>query len=115
MEKEMIYEITIRKANGNCNRYGVAGADADIYRHLQNVFAIGPDGKDHSTDWDKSKALHRVNAFLADALERMIEQPGLYDNAKGELQAIRDSLVEVSYETIESALDRLLEIYINAN
>ena len=77
----MNYEIIIRFANGDCGRYGTAGANADIYRHLSMSYAYYNEAKSAAeagkhnnlpnTTLQYGIALGEVSAFIADAAERI--------------------------------------------
>lgn len=110
MELAMYYELIVRKANNNCGRYGTAGADADIYRHLERVWAKGLDGKYMSTPQERYFALGEVSAYLRDALERIIKSEAYSEEKNKELQSIYDSLFQATIGDINEAVSEVIEI-----
>lgn len=101
----MIYEQIVRKAN-KCYRFGTAGANADIFRHLDSVWAKGPDGKYNSSKEERYIALGEVCAFLRDSFERMIKSDEFSKEKKDTFQEMYDSLLSPSLERIDAAIDR---------
>ncbi|MCH5242944.1 MAG: hypothetical protein J1F67_11115 [Muribaculaceae bacterium] len=59
------YENIIRFANNDCERYEVPGADADIYRDLQQEY-IEP-----SNDFEKGMITGKVIAYLKTAFDKL--------------------------------------------
>lgn len=110
MEMAMYYEIIVRKANNNCGRYGTAGADADIYRHLERVWAKGLDGKYMSTPKERYFALGEVSAYLRDSLERIIKSKAYSEEKNQEMQSIHDSLFQATISDIDNAVSEAIKI-----
>lgn len=106
----MYYELIVRKANNNCGRYGTAGADADIYRHLERVWAKGFDGRYMSTTKERYFALGEVSAYLRDSLERIIKSKTYSEEKNKELQSIYDSLIQATFRDIYKAVSEAIEI-----
>lgn len=110
MELAMFYEHIVRKANNNCGRYGTAGANADIYRRLERVWAKGLDGKYLSTPKERYFALGEVSAYLRDSLERIIRSKAYSKERNQKLQSIYDSLIQATITDIYNAVSEAIEI-----
>ena len=67
----MLYEAIVRRANGNCGRFGAAGADADIYRRLQSKYALDIQGNPQNNPFEKGESIGMVKAFLYDSIKRL--------------------------------------------
>ena len=106
----MAYEHIVRKANNDCGRYDTAGADADIFRHLNRVWAVGHDGKYMSSVEDRYFALGTVSAYLRDSLERIIKTTAYSEEDNQKLQSIYDSLSEASLKDVDKAVVDSIEI-----
>lgn len=70
-EKALEYEYLIR-AVFKCDRWGVAGADADIYRHLEREVASANSGK--GDRFELGLAMGRVVAYIKDALKTVLKE-----------------------------------------
>lgn len=88
----MLYEAIVRRAHGNCGRYGSAGADADIYRHLQEAYALDINGNPVHKPFEKGEAIGRVKAFLYDAIENL---QAIYPQHRDALQEKYNQLIHV--------------------
>lgn len=106
----MAYEHIVRKANNDCGRYGTAGADADIFRHLERAWTAGIDGKFMSTVEERYFALGTVSAYLRDSLERIIKSKAYSEEDNQKLQSIYDSLSQASLKDVDKAVVDSIEI-----
>lgn len=106
----MAYEHIVRKANNDCGRYGTAGADADIFRHLDRVWALGHDGKYMSSVEERYFALGIVSTYLRDSLERITKTKVYSEEDNQKLQSIYDSLSQASLEDVDKAVADSIEI-----
>ena len=116
----MNYEHFIRRAY-NCGRYGVEGANADIYRRLERKSAVykqalneiennkprswNQDIKDICFDY--GVAAGEVAAFISDAIHKVESDYDnqLTDEQKGILEDCKSSLVSPTIENIKETLE----------
>lgn len=109
-EKRMAYEMIIRQANGNCGRWGVAGADANIFDGFLSTWSTDRDGKNNHSDYERGFAIGEISAFLRDAIERLQKAEGCSKETKNQLQVIYDNLLAPSFDDVISAIDEVEKI-----
>lgn len=104
----MLYEAIVRRANRNCSRYGVAGADADIYRRMQSEFALDINGDQRNNPFERGESLGMVKAFLHDAIERL---QTLYPQHEDALRGVEGQLIFASScDEIDTILSNVQDI-----
>lgn len=107
MDKEMNYEYLIRRAF-NCDRYGVAGADADTYRALQRTETtyrteMAKIAKGERRMWNKSEQEMLADyMFMAGKVSAYLDNAITYVREKKE-----DSMTEQQSQDFEDALSLL--------
>lgn len=108
---EMNYEYLIRRAY-QCGRYGVPGADADVYRALERRYI---QNRDNTIPAQTSELLHKyafacgeVATYMKMAIENFSEgyQQRFTDEQKEEIEDIETLLYYGIMESIEEALER---------
>ena len=106
--KALHYEYLIR-AVFKCGRYGVAGADADIYRRLERVSWGEPsEGVDL---FELGVSVGEVAAHIENALERVKEK---YPHNEGFIKKIEECislLVNPTKEKIDECIDKAWEAF----
>lgn len=107
MEKAWYYEMIIRLANNNCGRYGVAGADADIFRGLEIAYSKDHKGNYDHSEFERGLRLGMVSAFLMDAIERLIKSGKYNDKINSELQGCYDDLIYPSLKIVDDTIDKV--------
>ncbi len=115
MDNAMLYEIIVRFANGNCGRFGVAGANADIYRSFTMSEAIYEQAQAGNNNVSDSAlkygiALGEVSAYLSDSAERIkrIYADVLTEEQLNTLQ--NSNLAEPTSEKIDDIIEQLSEL-----
>jgi len=119
------YEYLIRRAH-QCGRFGVEGANADIFRHFsmaeisyrtekENI----KNGKPRATNKDIEELLFdyasragKVAAYIGTAIEKVLKDydSKLSDEQKEELENCKVDLITPDFETIEKVINKANDI-----
>lgn len=111
----MIYEILLRRIY-NCERGGVPGADADVFRkmeHAYNRYKKYADGNlDSDLYYDLNVETIRVANLLSAAITKFVieyDDKIIYENQR-ELALVKSSLSRPSYDVVCKAVNTFSNI-----
>ena len=110
MDKALLYELIVRRANSNGGRYCVAGADADIFRTMERDWSRTFDGKFIGSDFERGFSLGIVIAFLRDSIKRLIKSGNYSEDVSEELEACYNALLYPSVDVVDKTIDRVVEV-----
>jgi len=117
----MSYEAIVRFANGDCGRYGVAGADADIYRGFERAGAyynermanpnVHPNNLAELT-LKYGIAIGEISAYLNDSIERIenLFEGRLTEEQSQVLSSSTSALLEPTSEAIVTVIEKVSDL-----
>jgi len=114
-EPDMKYEYIIRGCH-HTTRYGVPGADADVYRHLQGKYVTERDNKDPEKSrillWDYAFACGEVSAFLYTAIKAFQREHDdtLKEHEREAIDDIYHLLQNATVDEIDEAIEKFTPI-----
>lgn len=106
----MIYELIVRRANGNGGRYCTAGASADIFRTMDRDWSKRFDGNYVSSEYERGFSLGIVTAYLKDSVGRLIKSGDYSEEAVKELESCNNALLHPSIDIIDATIDRIANV-----
>jgi len=126
----MSYEHLIRRAH-QCGRYGVAGANADIYRRLlrnANIYYSETEAIKNKTErkWlkgeqemlaDYMRSCGEIKGYINTAMEKVKKEyeDTLTDDQYNELEKIELLLFNANLEKITEAVTRTEKVFLDLN
>ena len=121
------YEYLIRRAH-QCGRYGVKGANADVFRGLERAEVLYRTEKENqekgkSKQWNKTleelafdygKKSGEVSAYINTAIKKVLNdyENKLTDEQKEELENCEIELIDSNISKIENVIEKAQEIMI---
>ncbi len=110
MELAIMYEYLIRSAY-NCGRYGVQGADADIYRLLETrVASSSNNAGEPQLTFETGLVMGEVISWLKEALTILIRKNEKRESIKSALENCLDLLYTPSMENIDKCVYQASEV-----
>lgn len=110
MERALIYELIVRRANGNGGRNCTAGADADIFRTMDRDWSKRFDGNYVSSEYERGLSLGIVTAYLKDSVERLIKSGEYTEGAVKELESCSDALLHPTIDVIDATVNKIANV-----
>ena|SRR3990167_7742885 len=125
MENALAYEYLIRRVH-QCGRYGVEGADADIYRELENAEVLYRTGKEYFENgklqqqnksleyvaFDYGEKCGEITVHIKIAIEKIFTNysNNLNDEQKEELENCKIELIRPDLSKIKNTIEKVEEI-----
>lgn len=91
-DNRMKFEMIVRTVY-NCDRYGIYGANADIYDGLHSaIFSYNKDPKSPEKAFEAGKRIGKVKAILYTSIDNVKREGDLSDERIEQIDKLRDDL-----------------------
>ena len=106
-DKALQYEHLI-KTVFKCDRYGVAGANADIYRTLEREASIA--ASERVDRFELGVCMGRVAAYLENALKTTLKERSDDEESTKKIRECLSLLQDPTMQNIDECIDKALEV-----